>query len=234
MGFLYRLGWLTYRVFYGVFGGVRASGREHVPPEGSFLICANHRSLLDPPAVGCTFGRGIGYMAKKELFKKALFRWILLRVNAIPVDRERFGRDTMRAILKLVQRGIPVLIFPEGTRSKTGVIADAKPGIGFLARNAGVSVLPAFIENTDRWPKTFGRRRRMTIHYGELLPAEWIASAPAGREGYQKIADEIVGRIRTLQQRVVGAELPAGTAHSGMADEFGGKINSTICPHGQI
>ena len=197
--FLYRPGWLACRVFYKLFGGVRVVGRENLPPDGRFLICANHASLLDPPAVGLAFRSPIGYLAKKELFSIPLFGPLLRTVGAIPVDRSRLGKGTLDAIAYLLNTGIPVLVFPEGTRSRTGRLGRGKAGVGLLAREMAVPLVPTYVHGTRYWPRTWKKANRICVDFGLPIPAEWVAETAADKTGYQGIADRLMSEIQTLR-----------------------------------
>jgi 1-acyl-sn-glycerol-3-phosphate acyltransferase len=230
---LYRAGHSLYRVLFRVTGGVRVYGRECLPTTGAYLICANHCSLLDPPLIGSTFSREIGYLAKKELFKYPVLSSVLRAVGAVPVNRTRLGRDTVNSMVQTLKTGRPMVFFPEGTRSRTGKLGSAKLGVGFLARLTGVDAVPAFIRNTGRWPFTLRREYHISVHFGPPVSAEWMAKVPKDKAGYQKIADEIMDRIRILQSGAAGATFSTG---QGMAVKPRGNEvdNSTTCPMGQI
>lgn len=229
----YRLGWISSRAFFALFGGMRVFGKENMPSSGAFLICANHCSLLDPPALGVSFKHEISYLAKQELHRWPIFGALLRRLSTIPIDRSRPSRETIGAITRVLATGQPLVIFPEGTRSRTGQLGEAKVGIGFLARLVAVPVLPAYIENTSRWPWTLKRKNRMAIHYGSLIEADWIARVSANKAGYRKIANEIMDRIRTLQAGVNGADRIA--RHSVSIKTPPRTVDrSNVCPNGQI
>ncbi len=233
MSLLYRLARASAQAFFFLCGGLRFFGTEHIPPAGAFFICANHCSLLDPPALGVAFKYEIGYLAKKELHELPVLRQLLPRLGTIPVDRAHPGKETVRVIMDVLTVGRPIVVFPEGTRSRTAQLGKAKAGIGFLARAAGVPVLPTYIQNTFRWPWTLKRRNRMAIHFGRPIEAEWIARVAPGKAGRQKIADEIINRIRALQQAATGADQTAEqTTTVGTPSQAVDKSN--ICPSGQI
>lgn len=233
MNLLYRAGHTFYRVLFAFSGGVRVHGREHLPRDEAFLICANHCSLLDPPLIGTTLSVEIGYLAKKELFKYPVLASILRTVGAIPIDRSRLGRDTIRTVSRVLKTGRPMLVFPEGTRSRNGKLGEAKTGIGFLARMTGLAVVPAYIHNTRRWPRTIGRGKRIAVHFGPPLSAAWMAKVARDKAGYQKIADEIVDRIRIMQPDAIGVG-NAGDQPGSVQTPRRTVDKSTICPDGQI
>jgi 1-acyl-sn-glycerol-3-phosphate acyltransferase len=229
----YRLGWIFSRAFFALFGGLRVYGIENVPTSGAFLICANHCSLLDPPALGVCFRHEISYVAKKELHQWPVFGALLRRLSTIPIDRSRPSRQTINAITGVLATGRPLVIFPEGTRSRTGELGEAKTGIGFMARLAAVPILPAFIQNTCRWPWTFKKTSRMAIHFGSPIEAGWIAQISADKAGYRKIANEIMDRIRTQQAGATGADRSADSPTSIKTPPCA-VDRSNVCPNGQI
>jgi len=231
MNRFYRMSHTLCRLVFRLSGGIQVYGQEYLPSTGAFLICANHCSLLDPPLIGSTFHRQIGYLAKKELFKYPIFSSILRALGVVSVDRSRLEQETIKKVIDTLKIGRPMVIFPEGTRSRSGELGRAKVGVGFLARLAGVAVVPAFIRNTRRWPFTLRQKHRLMIRFGPQLNWEWMAKVPQGKEGYRKIADEIMDRIRMLQSGAVCPEQPAGLPESGKTLCC---VNMTKCPTGQI
>ena len=81
---LYRPGRFVCRMFFRLFGGVQVFGKEHLPAFGAFLICANHTSLLDPPAVGVACPLPVAFLAKLELFRIPVFGWLIGALQSIP------------------------------------------------------------------------------------------------------------------------------------------------------
>ena len=95
-------------------------GREHVPSRGPVILAANHRSFLDPFVIGCCIRRPIHFVAKRELFENRLQAWILNALGAFPVCRGESDDQAMETARALLRRGEPVVIFPEGTRTRNG------------------------------------------------------------------------------------------------------------------
>ena len=139
--------WLVFRL--------RASGKEHIPREGGFVLSANHLSNLDPWPLGLPMfpHRQIRFMAKAELF-----RWPLGPVikagGAFRVRRGQGDAEAIETAVQLARDGEVVAIFPEGTRRRKGLkkTRQARPHTGAVrvALEAGVPLVPAAIAGTDR------------------------------------------------------------------------------------
>lgn len=124
---------------------IETKGIEHFPKSGGVLLCTNHISNLDPPVVGITCPRPVSFMAKEELFKAPVLKWILPHVRAFPVKRGMSDRGALRTGLKVLKDGHVVGLFPEGTRSKTGEVGKGLAGAGFFALRSEAVVLPCAI-----------------------------------------------------------------------------------------
>jgi glycerol-3-phosphate dehydrogenase (NAD(P)+) len=132
-----------------VYFRLRRLGREHVP-EGGVILASNHRSFLDPFAIGCCLGRPIYFVAKQELFKNPLVGWFLNCLGAFPIKRGASDEESVATSLALLERGEAVVIFPEGTRIRTGSLAPPKRGVGRLALQSGSPVVPIAVTNSER------------------------------------------------------------------------------------
>jgi glycerol-3-phosphate dehydrogenase (NAD(P)+) len=131
-----------------LFFRVRRLGVEHVPPGGA-VLAANHRSFLDPFVIGCCIGRPIYFVAKQELFQNPIVGWLLNCLGAFPVRRGEADEDSVDTALALLERGRPVVIFPEGTRITAGSLAQPKRGVGRLALQSGAPVVPIAISGSE-------------------------------------------------------------------------------------
>jgi len=132
-----------------VYFRLRRRGTEHVP-DGGVILASNHRSFLDPFAIGCCIGRPIYFVAKRELFKNPLLGWLLNCLGAFPVKRGQSDEESVATALALLERGQAVVIFPEGTRIRTGSLAKPKRGVGRLALQSGKPVVPIAVTNSER------------------------------------------------------------------------------------
>ena len=187
---------------------MRVVGREHIPePDNDgFIVASNHISYLDPPTVGSCFPYEIHYMAKRELFSFRPFGAVLRNVNAIPVRRGAVDRDSLKQCLAVLQRGGALIVFPEGTRSKTAAMLPPRPGIGLLAARARCAVLPTHVSGLNRYRSCLLGRVRPEVRFGPLMPAGWTDAFPRSGDGYRQAAEQIMDRIRRLRAETVGAD----------------------------
>lgn len=135
----------------------RRTGREHIP-DGKVILAANHRSFLDPFIIGTCVRRPIYFVAKQELFKNRFFGWFLNCMGAFPIRRGESDAESLATALALLERGEAVVIFPEGTRQRSGPLRRPRRGVGRLALESGAPVVPIAIKGTER------ARRGWRIH----------------------------------------------------------------------
>jgi glycerol-3-phosphate dehydrogenase (NAD(P)+) len=131
-----------------VYFRLRRLGTEHIPA-GGVILASNHRSFLDPFAIGCCLGRPIYFVAKQELFKNPLLGWFLNCLGAFPIKRGASDEESMDTARALLERGQAVVIFPEGTRIRTGSLASPRRGVGRLALQSGKPVVPIAVTNSE-------------------------------------------------------------------------------------
>ncbi len=135
--------------FFLIYFRMRRLGLEHIPKHGPVIIAANHRSFLDPFVIATMARRPMHYVAKKELFKRRWQALILNALGAFPVDRGASDEDSIATAKAILARGDIVLIFPEGTRVRPGALGRAKRGVGRLALESGVPVIPLAVLGTE-------------------------------------------------------------------------------------
>jgi 1-acyl-sn-glycerol-3-phosphate acyltransferase len=170
----YRWVRLTSRMIAAVTFGLRTEGQHNLDVEGGGMLLSTHQSMLDPVLVGLIANRKLNYLARKTLFKNSFFGFMIGMLDAIEIDRERGGLAGLREMLKRLQQGELVLMFPEGTRSSDGEIAPLKPGFIPVARRSQVPMMPiAIVGAYDCLPKgtKLPTRRPIAVVFGESIPA---------------------------------------------------------------
>jgi glycerol-3-phosphate dehydrogenase (NAD(P)+) len=126
-------------------------GREHARVPGGMVVASNHRSFLDPFVIGTLvpWRRRIQFVAKVELFESRWQGWLLNRLGAFPIRRGQSDETAMDTAARAVERGGTVLIFPEGTRIRSGSLGRPKRGVGRLALETGGSIVPVAVHGTE-------------------------------------------------------------------------------------
>lgn len=196
---------IFFRCLYGFVKGiyyfayhVKVEGRENLP-SGSYVIASNHRSYADPPLIAVTSGCSkFSFVAKAELFRNPLFGWLIRKLGAFPVSRGNGDLSVIDDSVSKIKDGRRLVIFPEGTRSKTGKVGKGKTGVALIAARAGVPVVPAGIVYDGK----LRFRSRVTVRYGKPIhPAELrLSSEPTPHE-----LKEIKGKImRSISDLVEG------------------------------
>lgn len=198
----YFLGWAIINLMLRILWRFKKGGQEFIPKKGGVIIASNHAAYVDPPFVGAASSRELYYLAKKELFHNGIFGWLIRKYNAFPVSRGSFDRKAISRAVELLKQGKALLLFPEGTRSRDGNFLEPKLGVGKIAKEAGVPIVPAYIGNSGDLLKTFLKRKRLRIGFGLPIPTSWLDKIPKDKEGYKKIGQEIMSRIKMIKEKV--------------------------------
>jgi 1-acyl-sn-glycerol-3-phosphate acyltransferase len=154
---------------------VEVRGLELLNPKQTYVFVSNHRSYLDTAAIFVYNGRRIGLLAKKELLKVPVLGVGMGFVNVMAIDRtnRESAIRTTEAAAKRIQSGVSFAVFVEGTRAKPGELLPFKKGAFYMARQAGVPVVPVAIKNSDvLMGKGTGEARAGTLEMVMLPPVE--------------------------------------------------------------
>jgi 1-acyl-sn-glycerol-3-phosphate acyltransferase len=201
---IYRAVWLFARLIYFILWWPRLIGQDRLPG-GPFLLCTNHRSWFDPPLAAILLWRHIGFLAKAELFANPAVGWFLRTLNAQPIRRGAIDRGAIQGVMDKLGRGLPVIVFPEGTRSRTGQMLAPRPGVGMLARQAAVPVVPACIDGSFHIGRRPFRWGRLRMRIGTVIEPAEITSFSDDKQGYRALTDRIMRAICDLSDDPVPA-----------------------------
>ncbi len=199
--------------FFLVYFRLERIGSGHVPRSGPVLLAANHRSFLDPFVIGSLTRRPVYYIAKRELFRKRWQAWVLNALGAFPVDRGHSDEDAIATAREILARGDCVVIFPEGTRVRPGPLGPPRRGIGRLALETGVPVVPIAVIGTEDVRRGWRiRPRRVRIRCGAPLsfPVVQRPSPALGATGTERIWARVslqwewLGGASSLQHELLG------------------------------
>jgi len=183
-------------------------GIEHVPLTGPVLIASNHLSFVDSVVIPIVAPRKVVFLAKAEYFtgtglKGRLSRAWFEGLGMVPVDRSdtKAALDSLQIALDVLGRGEAFGIYPEGTRSRDGLLYRGRTGVAHLALTAGVPVVPVGLQGTeDLQPvgSNIPRRAKVTVRFGKPLDFSGrFDGVPAGR-ARREATDEIMAAIQGL------------------------------------
>jgi len=187
-----------YKIFAGFFGfwyNIKVVGKENIPEEDGFLVCANHYSATDPIKISYAFrGHQVHYMAKKELFKIPILKPLIKTLGAFPVDRSRADVGAIKYMLKLLESGESAAMFPQGTRhpEEDPRGTAVKTGAGMISAKTNATVVPVFLHQKNFKHRSF---RRATVVIGKPIPFSEFGYDPAVQGEYARISNEIFDRI---------------------------------------
>lgn len=183
-------------LFYHIIFKITVIGRENIPKKlGGCIIASNHVSNNDPPFVGIVFKGKYTFMAKEELFRSRLFGWLIRKLGAFPVKRGAKDLAAIDTAIESIHKGRTFIIFPEGTRSKTGELGKPKSGVSLIAVRAKAPVIPVFVKYGR---KKFRRNALMCI--GEPIPKEEFEAVDlADKRAIHAISGRIMGEIAKLK-----------------------------------
>ena len=158
--FMRLIGWFRWRLV----------GREQLPPRqhGGMIIAMNHVNWLDIPIIATLlpFSYRLSWMGKAELFTHPVANWWLRQMKVIPIRRGKRDVAAMHTVIAALREGAVLLIFPEGTRSPSGVLQTGRGGVVRMAMLAGVPVVPVAITGTEHGPKGTLLRRPVVVTIG--------------------------------------------------------------------
>jgi 1-acyl-sn-glycerol-3-phosphate acyltransferase len=180
-----------------LFYRTRAIGLKNVPRSGPLILAPNHFSQMDHFFTGLYLRRRIRFMAKSQLFGPPVLTYIYKHGGVFPIRRGHHDEEAFKTAFTILDQGGMLLIYAEGGRSRSGELGDPKPGVGRIALESGVPVVPVAIHGSAsvrRW-KRF-RFPKVTVQFGE--PLSFPVEKDCPRERQLEAASEIFDRVRAM------------------------------------
>lgn len=188
-----KIPWENYLMYALLFPYLRKwEGAEHIPNNKGAILIANHSSYLDHYIIGLFVSfhckRRVRYLAKKEHFDTPFQKWIHETLGAVPIDRDKGGKEGLKVVVDLLKNNEIVLMYPEGTRSRDGLMQDFKPGVLFTHIKGGCDIIPAGLNGAFQVlpsGKLFPGFSRISLKFG--APVSFIGNVnketlPRGNE----------------------------------------------------
>jgi 1-acyl-sn-glycerol-3-phosphate acyltransferase len=201
MNFYYWIGYHLSRLAGRLFFRFRVIHRERMIQTGPVILAMNHQSYLDPPLAGTTCDRAIYFLARRTLLDVPLLGWVLPKLNVIPVNQEGVDRSAIKALIRVLQAGNGVLVFPEGSRTPDGTLQPGEPGMGLVIAKTLAPVVPMRIFGArEALPRSGGRLRfvPITVVIGDPIFFTAADVQPGGKDLYARLSDRVMKAIAAL------------------------------------
>jgi 1-acyl-sn-glycerol-3-phosphate acyltransferase len=187
---------LLLRIFYGLkIRGIKAGDWQ----DGA-LIASNHQSALDPIIVGSAAPPEMFYFAKDEIFTWPVLGFLAKTFNAFPTKRGAFDLEAIRKANSILKQEKNLLLFIEGTRSKDGNLLPAKKGVGMLAIQNRVDIIPAYVYGSFHLRKAFFKFPGLVVSFGDRIKIQdYLSMQLPNKKLYGMISDDVMEQIIKLR-----------------------------------
>ena len=198
------LGWqlsrLTLKAIFGVLGGVTVRGAENLPERGPYLVTPNHLSNVDAfllsSAMPASIGKQTFYLGDTKFFGGPISSRIAQRIQVIPVDMETKLYNALQLSAYMLRKNKVLCVFPEGSRSRDGNIKEFKKGVGIIAKELNVPLVPVALTGTFammRPGQLYPRRAKTTVTFGKPFSPEGMT--------YDEIVKRLYGDVVDLLEK---------------------------------
>lgn len=165
--------WVATALVLGIFDrleDIHIQGSEKIPDNGAVVLASNHQTNFDVlPLQMAVKNRLIFFMGKEELFRNPMADWVFRHMGGFPVYRGSGDDWAMRHAAKVLDRGLVLGIFPEGTRSRGKGLASAKTGAARLALDHNCPIVPVAVQGLPHLVKRFPKRTSIQVNVGDPI-----------------------------------------------------------------
>lgn len=214
---------LASRTFYSVVRGLlallcrlvtryRVVGSGNIPSTGAFVLAPIHRSNIDTPLAAALTRRRLRFMGKDSLWRNPAAGWVLSALGGFPVSRGTADREALKRCVAVLERGEPLVLFPEGTRQSGPDVMPLFDGAAYVAVKAGVPIVPVGIGGSERvMPKgsKMIHPRKCVMVVGEPIRAETDAEGRVPRSAVRDLTARLSNDLQVLfdrSQALAGAD----------------------------
>lgn len=183
-----------WRVFFTILlkwiYGVKYLHEDRAPKKGRYIIAPNHVSNFDPPIAGLAMPRPTYYMAKEELFKNPIMRFLVTSLGAFPVKRGKSDNAAIKKAISILKNEDLLGMFPQGTRRKEGRFDRLHDGVAILALKTGTPIIPLALVGTAKM-----KRNKVAVVVGEPI---MVSQEKPTKERIEEIKEELSQKLAEL------------------------------------
>jgi 1-acyl-sn-glycerol-3-phosphate acyltransferase len=184
-----------------VYLRLRIIDAHKIPKTGTFILAPSHRSTLDIPVAAATTRRRLMYMGKDSMWKIKPIGVFLTALGSFPVTRGSADLEALKRCIAVLERGDPLVLFPEGTRRNGRVIEPLFDGAAFIAYKTGVPIIPVGIAGSEEiWPPgtKLPRPKMCVVVVGDAIHPKDLNGARATREMMSEFTLELQTSLQTV------------------------------------
>jgi 1-acyl-sn-glycerol-3-phosphate acyltransferase len=179
---------------------VRVTGRHNVPQSGAFILAPIHRSAVDIPLASLAVHRRVRFMGKDSLWSKRPVAAVLSALGGFPVTRGSADLEALKRCIGVLERGEPLVMFPEGTRQTGALVHPLFDGPAYVALKTGVPVVPVGIGGSERvmskGSRSIRAQRCRVVVGAPIFPPVTGGKAP------RELVSQLTAELATSLQRV--------------------------------
>ena len=185
------------KIILSIFGFLKIYNKDKLPKDEGYVLACTHTGWIDILWLGISMlPLQVHYMAKKELFESKFLNWLMVKLNAFPVDRENPGPSSIKTPIRLIKNGKIIGIFPSGTRTTEDV--PLKRGAVTIASHAKAPIVPAAYVGPNNFSELF-RFKRPRIIYGDPI---YLKKDLPKKEALDVMADELNESMQQLKEQI--------------------------------